>query len=264
MTNLEPAPRMKSRISLEEAARIEEKIALFRDGQGPAITLEEAESFIDYICVQAKQDMSHCFGVKIETGDMHGACPLGQALTTYPLDAAGFNVYSLYIGHLNPTWGHVFAVAGIPVQTESGIREALFLVDTTYGQFFTQDIFHETPITRTGQPTHTPGFMLMQQPNGEEVRNKLLRDGHMPLNDQAASYFYAFNQGQPCDYAQYIQQCGNAIGLDFRISELADAGAHTSTPAGTAYNPRLCEHTRGDAILLDQIADTGNRERFQE
>ena len=107
---------------------------------------------------------------------------------------------SPYIVNVNPTLEkqasrHAFVAVKLPIQKENKVEEKLYLVDTTFKQFFLRDevtnsqgIFIKDK--RFGNKVAPlEGYWMLQMKNGKEFATELLENGFIELTEENAKIY---------------------------------------------------------------------------
>lgn len=155
-----------------------------------AISKDEAFVLLNYVVSYTRNYFSN-LGINVKHHSLNGFCELGQYLTIKPFEMLGLKVTkNTCKDSFGYKFHHTFGTISIPIKDEDKINNSVFLVDTTYRQFFTSVncnegryyTLHES-IDEIANPD--PGYFV----EDNDFSRSLLRDGYVELTDDSA-YLY--------------------------------------------------------------------------
>lgn len=202
---LDTEPKLKkyTEIELMKIASREEKLkrALKQNQTEQALVSgieeEEAEMLLQWVVQNAREGLVNGNDVDvIKNMNLVGYCGLGQGITGFTIQNMGLspnisNAYETFNGGQ-----HAFLTVEIPVKNSNeGVQNKLYLVDTTYRQFFTRD---EWTIGNRGyikdkrfgnKVAPIAGYWAIQMQGGKEFSERLLADGYIELTEENAKIY---------------------------------------------------------------------------
>ena len=200
----EPKLRKYTEIELMRLASIEEKLkkALNQNQTEQSLVSgieeKEAEMLLQWVVQNAREGLVSGNDVSvINDMSLSGYCGLGQGITGFTLINMGLLPNVSNAGDVFEGGGrHAFLSVGIPIKKANGeVQEKLYLVDTTYRQFFVRDEYtimgkEFIKDKRFGNKVAPlEGYWVMQMPNGVEFAKKILADGYIELTEQNAKMY---------------------------------------------------------------------------
>ena len=202
---LDVKPKIKeySDLELMKIATIEEKLQKAINQNHSILSLQsgiqekEAESLLEWTVQNARNEHRKEANEKLENMSLLGYCGFGQGITATTLKNMGL---SPYIVNVNPTLEkqasrHAFVAVKLPIQTKEEIEEKLYLVDTTFKQFFLRDeVTNSQGIyikdKRFGNKVAPmEGYWILQMKNGKEFATELLENGFIELTEENAKIY---------------------------------------------------------------------------
>lgn len=158
----------------------------------------EAESLLEWVVQNAREGLEKDSNTSLKDMDLLGFCGLGQGITGITLQNMGL---SPNINNVNPTFGmktgrHAFVTVNIPIKDEKGnINNKLYLVDTTYRQFFLRD----EVTTSCGEyikdkkfgnkVAPLAGYWVLKMEKGREFAQELLEKGFIEFTEENAKIY---------------------------------------------------------------------------
>ena len=184
--------------SIEE--KLKKAINQNKDEQSIVAGIEEkeAEMLLQWVVQNAREGLVHGRDVsEIKKEDLCMACGLGQGITGFTLLNMGLTPNVSNAGSTFDEGGrHAFLTVEIPIKRTYGeVENKLYLVDTTYRQFFVRD---EYTIMGKGfikdkrfgnKVAPLEGYWAMKLPNGMKFSKRLLEEGYIELTEQNAKVY---------------------------------------------------------------------------
>lgn len=260
---IDTKPKMEeySELRLMKLANIEEKlkkaVKANREGKQQGIIEQEAEEILKWTVQNARNELSKDGDLQEES--LLGCCGFGQAVTTQTLRNMGLNPN---VCNVNPTieknaGRHAFVTVNIPIKTAEKIEEKMYLVDTTFRQFFLRDevtnssgkFIKDKEFGNKVAPI--AGYWLLKMQGGKEFAEELLSKGYIELTEENAKlYGDSFilegkERKNPTripnkkelitgiDGKEYIKNINNPElqeEIDYDIEEFDDFGINIKTP----------------------------------
>lgn len=202
---LDVKPKIKeySDIELMRIATIEEKLQKVISENHASVSIQtgiqkkEAESLLEWTVQNARKEFTKDTEEKLEDKSLQGWCGFGQGVTATTLKNMGL---SPYIINANPAlskqaYRHAFVVVTIPIEKEDKVEEKLYLIDTTFKQFFLRDEVsnpHGDYIKdrRFGNKVAgLEGYWMLQMKNGKQFATELLENGFIELTEENAKMY---------------------------------------------------------------------------
>ena len=266
ITDTEPILKKYTDINLMKIANIEDKLkkVLERNTKQQSlidgIKENEAEVLLEWIVQNAREGLEKNYEESIKYMDLQGDCGLGQGITGFTLKGMGLNPN---INNVNPTFGkktgrHAFVTVDIPIKTEEGnIKNKLYLVDTTYRQFFLRDegtISNGSYIKDKkfgGKVAPIAGYWVLKMENGKEFAQQLLEKGFIEFTEENAKIYgdgFVLEEKERRDYTKVpnkkemitdidgktyisaVQALENQEEIDYEIEEFDKWGINIKTP----------------------------------
>lgn len=204
IVDTEPKLRKYTDIELMKLASCEERLrnALKHNQNAQSlvdgIEEQEAEALLEWVVQNAREGLVYGHDVAvIKDMNLGGYCGLGQGITGFTLQNMGLlpnisNAYEMFDGNQ-----HSFVTVEIPVKdSNNGVQNKLYLVDTTYRQFFLREYGGRVDDTgyikdkRFGNKVAPiAGYWAVQMPNGIEFSETLLADGYIELTEENAKIY---------------------------------------------------------------------------
>lgn len=202
--DVEPYIKKYSDIELMKVANIEEKLqqvlkANEKEGYlQRGIEEKEALLLLEWTVQNARKGLVK-EGEDIRKKSFSGYCGLGQGITATALRNMGL---SPYVVNANPTLSkeggrHAFVAVNIPLIGENrSINNKMYLVDTTFKQFYLRDeitneygdYIEDKKFGNRVAPI--PGYWLLKMgKKGEEFSKKLLSEGFIELTEENAKMY---------------------------------------------------------------------------
>jgi len=203
---LETEPKLKkyTDIELSKLALIEEKLKKSLELNEKNKTLdegiseEEAEAILEWTVQNAREGFKRETDKSINEHSLLGFCGLGQGITGITLQNMGLspNINNVYPTFGNKTGRHAFVTVDIPIKDEKGnINNKLYLVDTTYRQFFLRD----KVTTSRGEyikdkkfgnkVAPLAGYWVLKMKNGRAFAQELLEKGFIEFTEENAKIY---------------------------------------------------------------------------
>ncbi len=198
----EPKLRKYSDIELMKLASVEEKLKSVLNQNQSAQSLvagieeKEAEMLLQWVVQNAREGLVSGNDVSvIKDMKLGGYCGLGQGITGYTLENMGLspnisNAYENFEGSQ-----HSFVTVEIPISGPNReVHNKLYLVDTTYRQFFVREQqvgdYGYIKDKRFGNKVAPiAGYWAIQMPHGIEFSEKVLADGYIELTEENAKIY---------------------------------------------------------------------------
>lgn len=198
---IDTKPNMEeySELRLMKLANIEEKLKKAveenKEGKQEGILEQEAEEILKWTVQNARNELSKERNLQDES--LLGCCGFGQAVTTQTLRNMGLNPN---VCNANPTiekstGRHAFVTVNIPIKTVEKIEEKMYLVDTTFRQFFLRDevtnssgkFIKDKEFGNKVAPI--AGYWLLKMQGGKEFAEELLSKGYIELTEENAKLY---------------------------------------------------------------------------
>lgn len=188
-----------SDLRLMKLANIEEKlkkvVASNNKDKEQGITEQEAEEILKWTVQNARNELAKKGDIQKES--LLGFCGLGQAITAQTLRNMGLNPN---VCNVKPTIGenlgrHAFVSINIPIKTQEKVEEKMYLVDTTFKQFFLRD---EVTNSRGefikdkkfgNKVAPIAGYWLLRMQGGKELAEEILSKGYVELTEENAKLY---------------------------------------------------------------------------
>lgn len=188
-----------SNLKLMKLANIEEKLKRVletnKEDIRQGITEQEAEEILKWTVQNARNELAKEMNLQEES--LLGCCGLGQAITTQTLRNMGLNPN---VCNTNPTIGketgrHAFVTVNIPIKTEEETEEKMYLVDTTFRQFFLRneitnsrgEFIKDKEFGNKVAPM--TGYWLLKMQGGKELAEEILSKGYVELTEENAKLY---------------------------------------------------------------------------
>ena len=176
------------KLNIEEVKKVifclEEIINLNKNGIQAGITLEEANLILDYVVYEVRNIFSS-LGINLKSNSLNGYCELGQGLSIRFLESLGLKVTkNTACNSFDYELNHCFGTVMIPVEIDGKVENKIFLIDTTYRQFFTSTRCNEGMYYKNNEKPD-PGYFVKD----EEVAKKIMRDGYILLDEYTAKCY---------------------------------------------------------------------------
>lgn len=164
------------------------------------ISKEEAHIILDFIICSTRLNFNK-LGIDVEHNSCNGFCEIGQYLSLKPLEKIGIpitkNTATDCFDYQN---NHCFGTVMLPIQTDNGVQNIIYLIDTTYRQFFTSTRCHKGMYynqNNGGKPD--PGYFV----NDINFVKNLMKYGYFELTEETAKLY-----GEPFTKASNnIEKC---------------------------------------------------------
>jgi len=157
------------------------------------------------------------------SGSLWGSCGWARNVASFGLDTLGLAIYKPHVVKIFPDieciTRHGFTIAKIPIQTADGIRNAIYLIDTTYRQFFDptskaieplnlsprddQNRVHDAGVIYDstiydGPGIPNTGLTMTRTEEGRALTDAILRNGYVELDEKKAMlYLTSLTNGVP-------------------------------------------------------------------
>lgn len=201
---LETKPKIKkySEIELMRISSIEERlkkaIECNKSGQSNQSGIQEREAniLLEWIVQNAREGLLKTKDEDILDASLVGFCGLGQGITATTLKNMGLSPYIVNSESIfSKSEKHGFVVVKIPIQKEEGFQNKLYLIDTTFRQFFLRD--EETNLREEyikdkrfgNRVASRPGYWMLQMKNGELLAKEILENGFVELTEENAKMY---------------------------------------------------------------------------
>lgn len=155
------------------------------------LTQDEIETLLQASVENARNGFAN-LGIDVKTNSLNGFCELGQALSLMPLENIGLKVTKNSAkGSFNYPFNHAFGTVTFPYQ---GNKEKIYLIDTTFRQFFTTNRcnigrYHQEEENTGKKVAPDPGFFI----EDKEFAKDLMSNGYIELTkENATKYGEAF------------------------------------------------------------------------
>lgn len=200
---LDVEPKLKdfSEIELMRLATIEEKLKrVLKSNEEKLINgieESEAEALLEWTVQNARIALVKDFDKKeILEKSLLGYCGLGQGVTGTTLLNMGLKPNIVNAGKTlsKDGWRHAFLTVRIPVKKDGKIENKMYLIDTTFRQFFLRaEIRGEEGFIKDkrygNKVAGVPGYWMLQLPNGEKVARELLSEGFIEFTEENAKLY---------------------------------------------------------------------------
>ena len=198
-----PFLRNYSDIELMKLASIEQKLqeALLKNELANSlisgITTQEAEQLLEWVVQNARNGLFLDGKKSTIDSSLSGYCGLGQAITGLTLLNMGLSPNIVNASTIFNSGGHAFIVTGIPIKDETKvIDEKLYLVDTTYRQFFLREnniFYNSTQYIRDkrygNKVAPSEGYWVLQVDGGKDFSKELLSKGFIAFTEENAKIY---------------------------------------------------------------------------
>lgn len=157
-----------------------------RDG----ISKEEAICLLDWSVYNVRSTLQR-LGINIQNNSLNGFCEIGQALSIMPFEHLGVKVTKNKAKDaFGYCFNHVFGTVTLPIKDGEMIHDEVYLLDTTYRQFFSSVRCNKGRYYAVEENTGLianpdPGYFVYN----EEFAKDLLANGYIILNEKNA-YLY--------------------------------------------------------------------------
>lgn len=200
----EPELKNYTDINLMKLALIEERLKKALNENSKQETLidgikeNEAESLLEWVVQNAREGLEKISKKSLKEISLLGYCGLGQGITGFTLQNMGL---SPNINNVSATFGeksgrHAFVTVNIPIKDEDGnVNDKLYLVDTTYRQFFLRD----EVTTSCGEYIKDKkfgnkvapfaGYWVLRMENGRDFAQELLEKGFIEFTEENAKIY---------------------------------------------------------------------------
>lgn len=198
---IDTKPNMEeySELRLMKLANTEEKLKKVLEGnkenKNQGITEQEAEEILKWTVQNARNELAKDRNLQEES--LLGCCGFGQAITAQTLRNMGLNPN---VCNVNPTIGedtgrHAFITVNIPIKTSEKVEDKMYLVDTTFRQFFLRE-----EITNSrgefikdkefgNKVAPMAGYWLLKLQGGRELAEEILSKGYIELTGERAKLY---------------------------------------------------------------------------
>lgn len=198
---IDTKPNMEeySELRLMKLANTEEKLRKVleanKEKQNQGITEQEAEEILKWTVQNTRNELAKDRNLQEES--LLGCCGFGQAITAQTLRNMGLNPN---VCNVNPTIGedigrHAFITVNIPIKTSEKVEDKMYLVDTTFRQFFLRD-----EITNSrgeyikdkefgNKVAPMAGYWLLKMQGGRELAEEILSKGYIELTEERAKLY---------------------------------------------------------------------------
>lgn len=198
---IDTKPNMEeySELSLMKLANTEGKLKKVLEGnkenKNQGMTEQEAEEILKWTVQNARDELAKDKNLQEES--LLGCCGFGQAITAQTLRNMGLNPN---ICNVNPTIGedtgrHAFITVNIPIKTSEKVENKMYLVDTTFRQFFLRE-----EITNSrgefikdkefgNKVAPMAGYWLLKMQGGRELAEEILSKGYIELTEERAKLY---------------------------------------------------------------------------
>lgn len=199
LMDTEPNMEEYSELRLMKLANTEEKLRKVleanKENKNQGITEQEAEEILKWTVQNARDELAKDRNLQEES--LLGCCGFGQAITAQTLRNMGLNPN---VCNVNPTIGedtgrHAFITVNIPVKTSEKVEDKMYLVDTTFRQFFLRE-----EITNSrgefikdkefgNKVAPMAGYWLLKLQGGRELAEEILSKGYIELTGERAKLY---------------------------------------------------------------------------
>lgn len=199
--DVEPKLKNYSEIELMRLATIEEKLKRVlqsnEEGLIDGIEESEAKALLEWTAQNARVAFAKELDTKeILEKSLLGYCGLGQGVTGTTLLNMGLKPNIVNAGETlsKGGWRHSFLTVRIPIKKDGKIEDKMYLVDTTFRQFFLRtEIRGEGGFIKDkrygNKVAGVPGYWMLQLPNGEKVARELLSEGFIEFTEENAKIY---------------------------------------------------------------------------
>ena len=216
----EPVLKKYTDINLMKLASIEEKLRKALDENIEQNTLNngikesEAQSLLEWVVQNAREGLEKDSKIPFKDMDLLGNCGLGQGITGVTLQNMGLepNINNTRPTFSNNAGRHAFVTVNIPIKSEEGnVNNKLYLIDTTYRQFFLRDEF----TTSCGEYIKDKkfgnkvapfaGYWVLKMENGRDFAQELLEKGFIEFTEENAKIYgdgFVLEEKERKDYAK--------------------------------------------------------------
>lgn len=156
-------------------------------GVEDGISKREVTCLLDWAVYNVRSSLVG-FGIDIKTNSLNGFCELGQALSIMPFEHLGVKVTKNKASDaFGYPFNHAFGTVCLPVLEDGKVRNEIYLLDTTYKQFFSSVRCNEgryyVQEENTGKAANPdPGYFVKDY----EFARELMKDGYVLLNEKNA------------------------------------------------------------------------------
>lgn len=260
---IDTKPNMEeySELRLMKLANTEEKLRKVleanKENKNQGITEQEAEEILKWTVQNARDELAKDRNLQEES--LLGCCGFGQAITAQTLRNMGLNPN---VCNVNPTIGedtgrHAFITVNIPVKTSEKVEDKMYLVDTTFRQFFLRE-----EITNSrgefikdkefgNKVAPMAGYWLLKMQGGRELAEEILSKGYIELTEENAKLYgdsFILEEKERknptripnkkeiitgIDGKQYINSINNPKlhgEIDYDMEDFEEFGINTKTP----------------------------------
>lgn len=199
LMDTEPNMEEYSELRLMKLANTEEKLRKVleanKENKNQGITEQEAEEILKWTVQNARDELAKDRNLQEES--LLGCCGFGQAITAQTLRNMGLNPN---VCNVNPTIGedtgrHAFITVNIPVKTSEKVEDKMYLVDTTFRQFFLRE-----EITNSrgefikdkefgNKVAPMAGYWLLKMQGGRKLAEEILSKGYIELTEERAKLY---------------------------------------------------------------------------
>lgn len=198
---IDTKPNMEeySELRLMRLANTEEELRKVleanKEGKNQGITEQEVEEILKWTVQNARNELAKDGNLQEES--LLGCCGLGQAITAQTLRNMGLNPN---VCNVNPTIGentgrHAFITVNIPIKTSEKIEDKMYLVDTTFRQFFLRaevtnsrgEFIKDKEFGNKVAPM--AGYWLLKMQGGRELAEEILSKGYIELTEKRAKLY---------------------------------------------------------------------------
>ena len=199
LMDTEPNMEEYSELRLMKLANTEEKLRKVleanKEKQNQGMTEQEAEEILKWTVQNARDELAKDKNLQEES--LLGCCGFGQAITAQTLRNMGLNPN---VCNVNPTIGedtgrHAFITVNIPVKTSEKVEDKMYLVDTTFRQFFLRE-----EITNSrgefikdkefgNKVAPMAGYWLLKMQGGRKLAEEILSKGYIELTEERAKLY---------------------------------------------------------------------------
>ena len=184
----EPERKKVDKEKLQETLKHYKKIkdSAFKEG----LSDEEIKILLDYSVENARKTFDS-LGINVKTNSLNGFCELGQALTIRPLESLGLEVTKNSASIcFNYPFNHVFGTVAFPYQDGSKVVDKIYLIDSTYRQFFSTMRCNEGRYYIEEENTNLkvapdPGYFVRDI----SFAKTLMKDGYVEFNKENAKKY---------------------------------------------------------------------------
>lgn len=197
--DIKPKIEEYSELKLMKLANIEEKIKKVvesnKEGKEQGITEQEAEEILKWTVQNARNELDKKEDIQKES--LLGFCGFGQAITAQTLRNMGLNPN---VCNVNPIIGenlgrHAFISINIPIKTQEKVEEKIYLIDTTFKQFFLRaevtnsrgEFIKDKKFGNKVAPL--AGYWLLKMQGGKELAEEILSKGYVELTEENAKLY---------------------------------------------------------------------------